>query len=278
MIRNRKHLREEIASIDERSNKEKYGVDNILGEYEEWEYLPPVVEGMFKKFDKIIESSKQTTSARRLRESAETHNGKPNAESFIGKGFTAAESELKESGYRLVEYGHYSKSEEYADFMKKEGDKYHNITLIYEMVARLEHSYRPGKIVDATEDYNHTILSSHHKANFPESTAKPSRKPVREMGRYALEPEYDSRRSFYHKAHVNINDNEPSNKTCESYGTTVAEIKNGKVIFYPEWDYSATTLRHIKEFLNQNGFENFVDSKARMAKNPEITFSETSYR
>ena len=40
-----------------------------------------------------------------------------------------------------------------------------------------------------------------------------------------------------------------------SYNTHVAYIDNDQnVHLLPEWDYSATTLRHVKEFLKQNGF------------------------
>jgi hypothetical protein len=56
------------------------------------------------------------------------------------------------------------------------------------------------------------------------------------MPQYDLGTQYDSRASFYGKARVNV---EGSVAQLVSYSTTVAEI---------------TTLRHIKEFLKQNGF------------------------
>ena len=39
-----------------------------------------------------------------------------------------------------------------------------------------------------------------------------------------------------------------------SYGTLVAEIINGKPVLYDDWDYSQTTIRHVREFLRQHGF------------------------
>lgn len=78
----------------------------------------------------------------------------------------------------------------------------------------------------------------------------------------ALSPQYDSRKSFYNKAHV-VDDND-GNSTLYSYNTPVCRIQDGKVELLPKWDYSATTLRHVKDFLQQNGFE--AGSKAQIAK------------
>lgn len=64
---------------------------------------------------------------------------------------------------------------------------------------------------------------------------------------YELSARYDSRKSFYRKAHVII-----KGKTIQlqSYETIVGEIKNGK--YYQLWDgKSHTTTRHIKEFKKQ---------------------------
>lgn len=68
---------------------------------------------------------------------------------------------------------------------------------------------------------------------------------------YGLEPRYDARKSFYGKAQVDTGDKGDKNKLY-SYGTLVAEIKDGKPVVYGT--YSATTLRHIKDWLKQNGF------------------------
>lgn len=71
------------------------------------------------------------------------------------------------------------------------------------------------------------------------------------MATYALEPNYDSRASFYGKAHVEIT--EDGTKRLTSYTTHVASIKGGKPMVFGT--YSTTTLRHIKEFLKQEGFK-----------------------
>ena len=74
---------------------------------------------------------------------------------------------------------------------------------------------------------------------------------------YDMKPEFDSRKSFYGKAEV---DERPDGtKILYSYGTPVCRIKDGKVTLlrkgYLGWASSQTTLRHVKEFLKQNGFK-----------------------
>ena len=82
---------------------------------------------------------------------------------------------------------------------------------------------------------------------------------IKEEPTYDMRPEYDFSKSFYGKARVDIGDN--GVKVCKSYGTPVAMIKDGKayllqgVINYYGYRTSATTLRHVKEFLKQNGFK-----------------------
>lgn len=67
---------------------------------------------------------------------------------------------------------------------------------------------------------------------------------------YDLEPRYDSHKSFYGKARVTESGNV---KKLTSYNTHVASIVGGKAHVFGT--YSPTTLRHIKEFLKQNGFQ-----------------------
>jgi len=78
---------------------------------------------------------------------------------------------------------------------------------------------------------------------------------------YELTTQYDSRASFYGKARVEVNDTKDVLRLI-SYTTHVATVlidpqhlisstgKQARVY----GTYSATTLRHIKEFLRQNGF------------------------
>lgn len=79
-----------------------------------------------------------------------------------------------------------------------------------------------------------------------------------------LEPRYDSRQSFYNKALVV---NARDRTILYSYMTKVAEIDpNGKAVVYGT--YSATTLRHIKEFLKQHGFK--AETKAQIEADYEV--------
>lgn len=68
---------------------------------------------------------------------------------------------------------------------------------------------------------------------------------------YELAVKYDNHNSFYGKAVVR--ENEDGTKQLFSYETEVAYIENGKA--YVIDTYSSTMLRHIKEFLKQNGYK-----------------------
>jgi hypothetical protein len=73
----------------------------------------------------------------------------------------------------------------------------------------------------------------------------------KELNEYLLDCRYDSRASFYGKARVEVDDQ--GIKRLISYTTHVASIIGGRAVVFDT--YSATTLRHIKEFLRQNGFK-----------------------
>ena len=83
-------------------------------------------------------------------------------------------------------------------------------------------------------------------------TRKTEGKCLKEEPVYGLEPRYDARKSFYGKAQVDTGDKGDKNKLY-SYDTLVAEIKDGKPYVYGT--NSQTTLRHIKDWLKQNGFK-----------------------
>lgn len=72
-----------------------------------------------------------------------------------------------------------------------------------------------------------------------------------------LQPQYDSRKSFYKKAMV---ESVEGGFKLYSYNTLVAEVRDGKAML--RGFYSMTTLRHQKEFLKQLGFE--ASSKKQM--------------
>ena len=76
--------------------------------------------------------------------------------------------------------------------------------------------------------------------------------PNAEIEMYELSPHYDSAKSFYGKAIVvKIN----NDVFLVSYDTVVASFNEEEKIMRIDDTYSATTLRHIKEFLKQNGFK-----------------------
>ena len=89
-----------------------------------------------------------------------------------------------------------------------------------------------------------------------------------------LIPTFDTRKSFYNKAVVTTDgclfgaDKElktSGEKHLYSYNEHVCYIDNtNKVHLLPLWNYSATTLRHVKEFLKQNGFK--AETKSQIEK------------
>lgn len=83
-------------------------------------------------------------------------------------------------------------------------------------------------------------------------------KVIEESTAEPLEPVYDHAKSFYKKAHVVTDDD--GTKVLISYNTPVCKIdKDGEVTLLRDkrtrlsWSASPTTLRHVKEFLRQNG-------------------------
>lgn len=77
---------------------------------------------------------------------------------------------------------------------------------------------------------------------------------------YELSARFDARKSFYGKALVEIETVEKhgttyENKTLISYGHEVVRItaSENKIRLTDKWDASDTTLRHVKEFLKQEG-------------------------
>ena len=70
---------------------------------------------------------------------------------------------------------------------------------------------------------------------------------------FELTPKFDSRKSFYGKAKISF---EGDRRLLLSYGTPVAFIEPDlPPVMLDGWDSTQTTLRHVKEFLKQNGFK-----------------------
>lgn len=100
--------------------------------------------------------------------------------------------------------------------------------------------------LDDSDDFEESYSRKAIKENLTK------KKSLTEAPVYRLNPQYDSRKSFYGKAQVDTGDKGDQNKLY-SYDTLVAEIKDGKPVVYGT--YSQTTLRHIKDWLKQNGFK-----------------------
>jgi len=81
---------------------------------------------------------------------------------------------------------------------------------------------------------------------------------------YELTTQFDGRASFGHKAVVEVKDD--GSKVLLSYETPVAKISDGKVTLGSSWDYGATTVRHVKEFLRQEKFLSGGESKSDIGK------------
>lgn len=94
-----------------------------------------------------------------------------------------------------------------------------------------------------------------------------------------LSPQYDSRKSFYGKARVRTLDD--GTEILYSYNTPVVRVKDGQVTLlsrgYLGWASSQTTLRHVKEFLQQRGFKTgSVHDIAKLYPQEQARLFETS--
>lgn len=87
-----------------------------------------------------------------------------------------------------------------------------------------------------------------------------------EATHYELIPQYDSRKSFYRKAIVEVSEAPDGvSYILLSYNTPVAFVHPALhyVQLFEAWDYSPTTLRHVREFLAQMCGEGFFKLKKR---------------
>lgn len=111
---------------------------------------------------------------------------------------------------------------------------------------------RYGKISDKTKSYldraGLEVVKDDHKDY--EVIAKDE--SLTEAPIYDLKTQFDPRQSFYSKSQVDTGSDNSENKLY-SYNTLVAEMVNGKPVVYNV--ESGTTLRHVKEWLRQNGFK-----------------------
>lgn len=87
-----------------------------------------------------------------------------------------------------------------------------------------------------------------------------------EVVSYDLVPIHDRARSFYGKAQVTYTKN---GLLLTSYKTPVCIICDPEHVYLSDkWDYSPTTLRHVKEFLRQNGYK--AENKKQIKESYEV--------
>jgi len=86
---------------------------------------------------------------------------------------------------------------------------------------------------------------------------------------YDLDTRFDPRKSFYSKAKVDVK--RDGTQILYSYNTPVCRISadDHRVTLFPRWDESATTLRHVKEFLRQNDFK--AESRQQIEKDYDFS-------
>lgn len=111
---------------------------------------------------------------------------------------------------------------------------------------------RYGKISDKTKSYLDRAGLEVVKDDHDDYEVIAKDESLTEAPIYDLTPQFDTRRSFYNKARIDTGSDNSENKLY-SYNTLVAEMIGGKPVVYNV--QSGTTLRHVKEWLRQNGFK-----------------------
>lgn len=111
---------------------------------------------------------------------------------------------------------------------------------------------RYGKISDKTKSYLDRAGLEVVKDDHDDYEVIAKDESLTEAPIYDLTPQFDTRRSFYNKARIDTGSDNSENKLY-SYNTLVAEMVDGKPVVYNV--QSGTTLRHVKEWLRQNGFK-----------------------
>ena len=203
----------------------------------------------FKRHKKIVESI-----SRRNRRLKESNFNKVNEGIFGNKGnsndnykFFLVVNKPGSDGWKVDSYASGMKTSRTK--LKKRAEEYsdaHDGNITTKIVSESD-----AKKIDKNWKDHAKDLDKDKKYNIEESISIRNGKSLTEAPIYGLEPRYDARKSFYGKAQVDTGDKGDKNKLY-SYGTLVAEIKDGKPVVYGT--YSQTTLRHIKDWLKQNGF------------------------
>ena len=90
------------------------------------------------------------------------------------------------------------------------------------------------------------------------------------MARYNLIPKFENVKSYYDKTQVEFENNI---KRLFSYNVLVCEINVEENTFYlyKDFNFSQTTLRHVKEFLKQhNSFWDYNKSRLEYIYNNQL--------
>lgn len=74
-----------------------------------------------------------------------------------------------------------------------------------------------------------------------------------------------TQKSFYGKAQILYNDREGS-ASLYSYGTFIVELVDGSVVDFSknQYHYSRTTMKHLNDFLEQNGLDTVSLAEVRL--------------
>jgi len=174
---------------------------------------------------------------------------------------TVSKAEFIEKATLLKEE---AKPEEYGVWQNVEASKYKSGDLAVGFVAKgMSKEEAEAKAKELSDKYCKFGACTYEVRKVDESLAESAivEEPIK-----LLEPKFDSRKSFYKKAKVD--EREDGTKILWSYNTPVCKIKDGKATLlkrgYLGWFSSPTTLRHVKDFLQQNGFK--IGSKSELAK------------
>ena len=82
---------------------------------------------------------------------------------------------------------------------------------------------------------------------------------------YELTTRFDARKSFGGKALVKLETVDGvEHKTLISYGHEVVRKRGDNVSLTNKWDFSSTTLRHVKEFPCKRVFQSAVERKSKL--------------
>lgn len=165
--------------------------------------------------------------------------GEPELADIISKGLLPDDEELKRLGAIYGSYAdRYSANKDDEEFQDKMTDAYRDFMSYleghkYELLGNAYDESEKAKCPKCGKE-----VCECDKANLKETV-------------YGLQPEYGGRQSYYGKALVEVNND---GKTLYSYNTPIMRIKDGNIemLCAPE-HLTNTTIRHIREFMQQEG-------------------------